>query len=119
MPVVRIDALGQCEACDKRFGIELELAENLKGGAYDDFEALVRDTISGGNTTHYTWGVRGKTTVDRISLAYQPTIQADLMLCDRCSKICDDLPIEGALTRAQVEKALDLPFGPEHREATS
>jgi hypothetical protein len=45
----------------------------------------------------------------------QPSIQGDLLLCDRCTKICDDLPIEGALTRAQVEKALDLPYGPEHR----
>jgi hypothetical protein len=114
MPVVRIDALCQCEACDKRFGVELELAEPLKGGEYEDFEAFVRDTINGGNATVYTWGVRGKATVDRLSLSGQPTIQADLMLCDRCTKLCDDLPIEGALTRAQVEKALNLPWGPDN-----
>lgn len=114
MPVVRIDALCQCEACNKRFGVELELAEDLKAGIYADYEALVRDTINGGNATVYTWGVRGKNTVDRIGLTGQPTIQGDLMLCDRCTKICDELPIEGALTRAQVEKALDLPFGPDN-----
>jgi hypothetical protein len=56
--------------------------------------------------------VRGKATVDRLSLSYQPTIQGDLLLCDECSKRCDDLPIEGALTREQVEKVLDLPWGP-------
>ncbi len=112
MPVVRIDALCQCEGCSKRFGIELELAEDLKDGEHADFEALVRDTINGGNTTSYTWGVRGKATVDRHPLTGPPTIQGDLMLCDRCTKICDALPIDGALTRAQVEKALDLPYGP-------
>lgn len=115
MPVVRIDALCQCEACSKRFGVELELAEDLKGGSHEDFESLVRDTILGGNATVYTWGVRGKSTVDRLSLDGLPSIQGDLLLCDRCTKICDDLPIEGALTRAQVEKALDLPYGPKHR----
>lgn len=33
------------------------------------------------------------------------------MLCDICSKKCDDLPIEGNLTRAQVNRALGLPEG--------
>jgi hypothetical protein len=36
-------------------------------------------------------------------------VQADLLLCDICSKKCDDLPIEGALTRRQVNQALGLP----------
>lgn len=111
MPVVRIDALCRCEGCDKRFGVEIELAADI--GNVDDFEELVREEIRGGNATSYTWGVRGKMTVDRLPLSCQPTIQADLMLCDRCSKLCDDLPIEGALTRAQVEKALNLPWGPD------
>lgn len=111
MSVIRIDALCECEACSKRFGVEIELATEVS--EFEDFEDMVRDVIQSGNTTHYIWGVRGKTTVDRLPLSYQPTIQADLMLCDRCSKICDDLPIDGALTRAQVEKALDLPYGPD------
>lgn len=109
MTVVRIDALCECEGCGKRFGVEVDLAEALKDGDNADFEALVRDTIRGGNATCYTWGVRGKATVDRMSLSYQATIQADLMLCDLCSRKCDDLPIEGNLTRAQVNKALGLP----------
>jgi hypothetical protein len=108
MPAVRIDALCECEGCGKRFGIELELAEDLKDGEHADFDALARQTIRDG-TAGYTWGVRGKATVDRLSLSYQPTIQAELMLCDVCSRKCDDLPIEGALTRAQVNKALGLP----------
>jgi hypothetical protein len=109
MSVVRIDALCECEGCGKRFGVEVEVAQELKGGCYADFEELVRDTISGGNATCYTWGVRGKATVDRMSLSYQPTIQAELMLCDICSRKCDDLPIEGNLTRAQVNEALGFP----------
>lgn len=109
MTVVRIDALCECEGCGKRFGVEVDLAEALKDGDNADFEALVRDTITGGNATCYVWGVRGKATVDRMSLSYQATIQADLMLCDLCSRKCDDLPIEGNLTRAQVNKALGLP----------
>ena len=112
MPVVRMDALCECEACSKRFGIEIELATETS--EFEDFEDIVRAAIKEGNTTHYVWGVRGKATVDRLPLPYRPTIQGDLMLCDRCSKICDDLPIEGALTRAQVEKALDLPYGPDN-----
>lgn len=107
MGVVRIDALCECEGCQKRFGIELELASELE--EYLDFEELARETIRGGNAITYTWGVRGKMTVDRLSLSYQPTIQADLMLCDVCSRKCDDLPIEGNLTRAQVNGALGLP----------
>jgi hypothetical protein len=109
MTAVRIDALCECEGCGKRFGVEIDIAEELKDGDNADFEALVRDTIMGGNATCYTWGVRGKATVDRIGLSYQATIQADLMLCDICSRKCDDVPIEGNLTRAQVNKALGLP----------
>lgn len=109
MTVVRIDALCECEGCGKRFGVEIELAEALRDGDNADFEELVRDTIRGGNATCYTWGVRGKATVDRMSLSYQATIQAELMLCDICSRKCDDLPIEGDLTRRQVNRALGLP----------
>ncbi len=109
MTVVRIDALCCCEGCGKRFGVEIDVAEELKGGSNADFEELVRDTIRGGMAACYTWGVRGKATVDRMSLSYQATIQADLMLCDICSRKCDDLPIEGNLTRAQVNRALGLP----------
>jgi hypothetical protein len=109
MTVVRIDALCECEGCGKRFGVEIDIAEELKDGDNADFEALVRDTIMGGQATCYTWGVRGKATVDRMSLSYQATIQADLMLCDICSRKCDDVPIEGNLTRAQVNKAIGLP----------
>lgn len=112
MSVIRIDALCQCEGCSKRFGIELELAADLKTGFPSDFEGMVREAILSGDATTYTWGVRGKATVDRLPLSYQPTIQGDLMLCDTCSKRCDDLPFEGDLTRAQVEKVLDLPYGP-------
>jgi hypothetical protein len=106
MSVVRIDALCECEACAKRFGVEIELASELS--EYEDFEDLVRETVSGGNTTHYTWGVRGKQTVERFPLSYHVTIQGELLLCDECSKKCDDLPIEGALTREQVQKALEI-----------
>lgn len=111
MPAVRIDALCECDGCQKRFGVELDLAEDLKDGDHADFESLVRETIRNGNSVSYTWGVRGKATVDRMSLSYQTTIQADLMLCDTCSKKCDDLPIEGNLTRAQVNRALGIPSG--------
>jgi hypothetical protein len=109
MPAVRIDALCECEGCGKRFGVELELATQIKGSFFEDFEGLVREQILSGNATCYTWGVRGKATVDRLSLSYHPTIQAELMLCDICSRKCDELPIEDALTRAQVNKALGLP----------
>jgi hypothetical protein len=109
MPVVRMDALCCCEGCGKRFGVEIDIAEELKDGFNPDFESLVRETIRGGQATCYTWGVRGKATVDRMSLSYQATIQADLMLCDVCSRKCDDLPIEGNLTLPQVNKALGLP----------
>lgn len=111
MPVVRIDALCVCEGCEKRFGVELDTAEDLKGGDHTDFEALTRSTIQSGQATTYTWGVRGKATVDRISLSYHVTIQADLMLCDDCSRKCDELPIEGPLTREQVNEVLGFPKG--------
>lgn len=109
MPAVRIDALCECEGCGKRFGVELELATEIRGSFFKDFEGLVREEILSGNATCYTWGVRGKATVDRLSLSAHPTIQADLMLCDVCSRKCDDLPVEGDLTRAQVNEALGLP----------
>jgi hypothetical protein len=109
MAVVRIDALCECEGCGKRFGVEVDLAAELKGGEYEDFEALVRGTVRDGNATCYVWGVRGQRTVDRLSLSCQATVQAELLLCDICSRKCDDLPIEGALSRAQVNEALGLP----------
>ena len=107
MAVVRMDALCECEGCGKRFGVELDIGECLNEG--DDFETVVRETIRGGTATCYTWGVRGKITVDRFSLSGQPTIQADLMLCDICTRKCDDVPIERNLTRAEVNEALGLP----------
>lgn len=106
MSVERIDALCCCEGCGKRFGVELDIAEEL--AEYPDFEELVRDTIRGGMAACYTWGVRGKATVDRFQLSYQATIQGGFLLCDLCSKKCDDLPIEGALTEDQVKKALGM-----------
>lgn len=108
MGVVRIDALCMCDGCAKRFGIELDIAEEIGGSDHLDFESLAHETIKNG-TAGYIWGVRGKATVDRLPLSYQPTIQGGLMLCDICSKACDDLPIEGNLTRAQVNRALGLP----------
>lgn len=111
MSVMRIDALCECEGCGKRFGVECCLGQPIKGSFYEDFEALVRDEIRGGQANCYTWGVRGRKTIDRMALSYNATIQADLMLCDICSKKCDDLPIEGNLTRAQVNGALGLPEG--------
>jgi hypothetical protein len=107
MAVERIDVLCCCEGCGKRFGIELDVGTDLDG-TYLDFEEAARDTIRGG-TAGYTWGVRAKATVERYPLTYQPTIQADLMLCDVCSRKCDDLPIEEDLTRQQVNQALGIP----------
>jgi hypothetical protein len=109
MPVVRIDALCQCEGCGKRFGIEVDTGRDLNNNEFPDFESLVREEVRNGLTPGYVWGVRGKATVDRMSLSYQVTIQAELMLCDVCSRKCDDLPIEANLTRAQVNEALGLP----------
>jgi hypothetical protein len=109
MGVCRIDALCECEGCGKRFGVEVDIAEELKDGEHADFESLVRQTIRNGMAACYTWGVRGKATVDRMGLSYQATVQADLILCDVCSKKCDAVPIEGNLTLAQVERALGLP----------
>jgi hypothetical protein len=108
MTVVRIDALCICDGCGKRFGVELELAEDLDGSC-DDFESLVRETVRGGQCLCYTWGVRGKATADRFALSYPATVQAGLLLCDVCSKKCDELPIVSALTLAQVNEALGLP----------
>ena len=107
MGVVRIDVLCMCAGCAERFGVEVERAATLSD--YEDFDALVSEAIRSGDATSFKWGVRGKATVDRLPLTYQPTIQAGLMLCDVCSKKCDDLPIEGDLTRAQVNRALGLP----------
>lgn len=115
MAVVRIDALCVCEGCGKRFGVELEVAEPLKGGAYDDFEDMVRWYVRGGNVNCYTWGVRGKATVDRLSLSCHATVQADLLLCDTCTTKCDsvEVPEDRNLTRAEVNEALGL-----HSETT-
>ena len=94
MSVVRIDALCECEnpLCGKRFGVELELASDLKEGPHVDFDAMVRDEVMGGNAVCYTWGVRGKMTVDRLSLSCHPTIQAGKLLCDECTKKADAYP---------------------------
>lgn len=109
MAVVRVDALCECEGCQKRFGVELELAADLKNDFPEDFEMMAREEIRAGNGTYYTWAVRGKQTVDRVTLTGYPTIQADLMLCDECTKKCDALPIERNLTRVEVNGALGLP----------
>ena len=109
MGVVRLDVLCMCDGCAERFGVELEIATDLKGGDYADVEEWTRDTIRGGNATCYKWGVRGKHTVDRLPLTYPTTIQGGLMLCDVCSEKCDNLPIEGDLTLAQVNRVLGLP----------
>ena len=107
MGVVRVDVLCMCDGCQERFGVEVERGETLRD--YDDFDALVTETIRNG-TAGYKWAVRGKSTVDRVSLTYPPTFQGGLILCDACSRKCDALPIEGALTKAQVLGALDLPI---------
>jgi hypothetical protein len=104
--VQRIDILCECQGCQKRFGVEIETSCGLSN--YKDFDAVVRDYVLGGDATCYTWGVRGKQTVDRFGLSGSPSIQADLLLCDVCTKKCDDLSIEENLTRKQVNEALGL-----------
>jgi len=106
MAVIRVEALCECEGCQKRFGIELDLAEKLSGGDFLDFEALVRQTIRDGMSPGYITGVRGKATVERYSLTGPVTIQGNRMLCDVCTKICDALPIDRNLTRDEVNVAL-------------
>ena len=110
MPVERVDILCACEGCGKRFGVEIETSEALKGGHYDDFEDMTRWYIRGGNATCYVWGVRGKQTVDRLSLSGHPTIQGDLMLCDICTAKCDtiDVPEDRNLTVEEVYDTLGL-----------
>lgn len=105
MAVVRVDALCECDGCQKRFGVELELVWQTSNG----FDYMVREEVRSGQGTYYTWGVRGKATVDRFPLSHQPTIQGGFLLCDVCSKKCDDLPIKGDLTREQVLATLGLP----------
>lgn len=106
MGVVRVDLLCECEygPCGKRFGVEVDLAINPRD--HVDFESMVREVVNDGCTTAYTWGVRGKMTVDRFSLIHQVTIQGGMLLCDNCSKKCDDYPVEGNLTPSQVARAL-------------
>jgi hypothetical protein len=107
MTAVRVDILCECDACQKRFGVEIDTGTTLTD--FKDFDALARETIVNGNATYYVWGVRGKATVERYPLPSNPTIQGGLMLCDVCSAICDALPIEDDLTREEVLAALKLP----------
>lgn len=114
MAVVRVDCLCECEGCQKRFGVELPLdafelepTDSLGDPVQIDFDVLVREEVLAGNGCYYTWGVRGKQTVDRLSLSYQPTIQAELLLCDECSKKCDDYHDEDrALRLDEVNRAI-------------
>lgn len=107
MTILRVDVLCECEGCQKVFGIEVDHADiDQIGQVYPNLEAALRDSVLGGNPTCYTWGVRGKHTVDRLPLTHQVTIQGGLLLCDECSKACDDLPIEGSLTREQVDEVI-------------
>ena len=104
MGVVRVEVVCECDGCGKRFGVELETSEDLQ--LYKDFEQLTRQVIKDG-AAGYEWHVRGKHTIDRISLNYQPTIQGGMMLCDVCSKKCDALPIDVNLTEQQVIEAIE------------
>jgi hypothetical protein len=104
MPVVRVDCLCECDVCSKRFGVELETTEDFS--KIESFEELVKETVRSGNPICYTWGVRGKQTVDRFPLSYSVTIQGEMLLCDECSRKCDDYPEEGALSASQVFAAV-------------
>lgn len=105
MAVVRVDALCECDGCRKRFGVEVEINWQTING----FDYMVREEVRSGQGTYYTWGVRGKHTVDRLPLSHHPTVQGGLLLCDVCSEKCDALPVEGDLTKKQVLAALSLP----------
>lgn len=109
MTVVRVDALCECEGCGKRFGIELDIGRDLTNEIFPDFDALAREEIRNGLNEGYTWGIRGKTTVDRFALSGSVTIQAELMLCDICTRKCDDVPVDRNLTLSEVNEALGLP----------
>mgnify|MGYP006266259373 CR=1 FL=1 len=104
MGAVRVDVLCECEGCRKRFGVELDLAEELNG---HDFDYLAREAIRGGQSNYYIWGVRGKATVDRLPLSGYPSVQGGRMLCDVCTKTCDAIPVDRNLTREEVDCALE------------
>lgn len=106
MPVIRIDASCDCEACGKRFGVEIPVTDPVANNYFADFEGVVRDIIRSGNGHYFEWIVRGQRTIDRSGLSYQPTIQGGLMLCHICSQKCDEAPFEDALTESQVREIL-------------
>lgn len=107
MGLARIDALCQCDGCGERFGVEIEERDLTD---FQDMEELVLEEVRGGLAGCYKWGVRGKQTVDRISLSYGATVQGGLLLCDKCSKACDELEIgeDRDLTEAEVRNVLHL-----------
>ena len=104
MPLEGIDARVICDGCGKKFFVELDMTDN-PGSSPEDW---VRETIRGGQSPGYVWGVRGKHTLDRFQLDYNVTVQGGLMLCDECSKKCDDAPIEGNLSVDEVKAVLGL-----------
>lgn len=108
MPVEYLDAACKCDACGKPFRVEVEAATKLTPYLDQDLETIVRDNLVAGNARAYTLGIRGKHTLDRFDLDYQATLQGGYILCDVCSRKCDDAPIEGALSKEQVEDILGL-----------
>lgn len=102
MSVLRIDARCECDFCHKPFIVEIEPNETIQ--AFSDMEAIVRKAILAGEKG-YTYGVRGQKTIDRFHFDYPVTIQGGLMLCDECSKICDQIDSVD-VTKEQVEQAL-------------
>jgi hypothetical protein len=87
--------------------MELDIGDNLS--EFKDFEGIVRETVLNGTAAAYTWGVRGKQTVERFPLSYNVTIQGGYLLCDVCSKKCDQTDTLSSLTREQVEACLNTP----------
>jgi hypothetical protein len=114
MSVVRVDALCECDGCQARFGVEIDLAREFKD--FSNFDHMVREEVLNGNGTYYRWAVRGKMTVDRVRMQAAPTIQGGFLLCDNCSIKCDAMPGDDDLTREQVLAALSLPV--EERDDT-
>jgi len=105
MPIARIDTLCECDGCGKRFGIELDIT--YSPSEFDSFEELVKETVTECFAFCYSWAIRGKETVERFPLDYSVTIQAEMLLCDECSRKCDEFDVVGELTLDQVLEAIE------------
>lgn len=105
MPFLSLKAAIECDGCGTHFVVDMDLGDDLPSGW--DLPMLIKDQVRGGHCTHLD---------KRLDPGFC-SVQHDMMLCGRCTRIADAIGDDDEYqpTKAEIESAIEQKLADEVR----